>query len=81
MTNEWPGTGHEGMRLLILSKFEDDVLQRQEVETWLDGLAVPGEPGYCDCEELGFCYCSCKVCEECREAADASKDGEKEVKE
>ena len=43
-------TGHEGMRLLILSRFEDDVLLRQEVEAWLDELAplgrsVMGVPG------------------------------------
>ena len=40
--NASPGVGHEVMRVLILSRFEDDVLQRQEVEVWLDGLRVLG---------------------------------------
>lgn len=37
-------TNHEAMRVLILGRFEDDVLLRQEVELWLDDLIAPGEP-------------------------------------
>ena len=48
---------HEGMRLLILSRFEDDALQRQEVEVWLDELAPPGEHLLYDCEQLRLCHC------------------------
>ena len=65
-------TGHEGMRLLILGRFEDDVLLRQEVEAWLDQLAplgrsVMGESRMCACAELGLCYCSCEGCAECED--------------
>lgn len=56
---------HEEMRRLILDRFEDDALQRQEVEVWLDELVAPGEKVYCDCEELGFCYCNCEACGKC----------------
>lgn len=56
---------HEGMRRLILSRFEDDVLRRQEVEVWLDEVVPPREYALCDCEELGLCYCACKACGEC----------------
>lgn len=65
-------TGHEGMRLLILGRFEDDVLLRQEVEAWLDELAplgqsVVGESLMCVCAELGLCYCNCEGCAECED--------------
>ena len=40
--NEWDRTDHEVMRVLILSRFEDDVLLRGEVEVWLDDMAAPG---------------------------------------
>lgn len=65
-------TGHEGMRLLILSRFEDDVLLRQEVEAWLAELAplgqsVVGESLMCVCAELGLCYCNCEGCAECED--------------
>ena len=56
---------HEEIRRLILSKFEDNVLERQEVEAWLDELVAPGEQVLCDCEELGLCYCDCKTCSKC----------------
>lgn len=56
---------HEEMRRLILSKFENDALERQEVEVWLDELTAPGEQVFCDCEELGLCYCDCKTCSKC----------------
>ncbi len=56
---------HEEMKRLILSKFENDALERQEVEAWLDDLVTPGEKVLCDCEELGFCYCNCKTCSKC----------------
>ena len=65
--NASPGADHEAMRVLILSRFEDDVLRRGEVEVWLDGLVQPGESVLCDCPELGFCYCDCKACKKCRE--------------
>lgn len=51
---------HEGMRRLILSRFEDDVLLRGEVEVWLDALAAPGEDVVFENGELGLCYCSCE---------------------
>ena len=65
--NVSPGADHEAMRVLILSRFEDDVLRRQEVELWLEGLVQPGELVLCDCPELGLCYCDCKACDKCRE--------------
>ena len=42
--NASPGADHEAMRVLILSRFEDDVLRRQEVEVWLDELVHLGNP-------------------------------------
>ena len=63
--NDQGGTNHEAMRRLVLSRFEDDVLLRQEVEVWLDEVVAPGEQAVCECEELGLCYCFCKDCEEC----------------
>ena len=65
--NASPGADHEAMRVLILSRFEDDVLRRREVEVWLDGLLHLGESVLCDCPERGFCYCDCKACKKCRE--------------
>lgn len=62
---EWGLTNHEPMRLLILSRFEDDALLRQEVEAWLDEAAAPGEAPPCDCEASGLCFCSCKACGKC----------------
>ena len=56
---------HKEIRRLILSKFENDVLKRQEVEVWLDELVAPGEQAPCECEELGLCYCDCKTCNKC----------------
>ena len=44
------GTDHEAMRRLVLSRFEDDVLLRQEVEVWLDEVVAPGEQVVCECE-------------------------------
>ena len=63
--NTSPGADHEAMRVLILSRFEDDVLRRQEVEIWLDELVHLGESVWCDCAELELCYCSCKACDKC----------------
>ena len=56
---------HESMRLLVLSRFEDDALLRQEVETWLDELAHPAFGALCTCEQNGACYCNCDLCLEC----------------
>ena len=62
---------HEGMRRLILSRFEDDVLLRDDVEMWLDTLSVPGEDPVFEDGMLGQCYCSCEGCKDCgREAED-----------
>lgn len=36
----WSGVGHEGMRVLILRTFEDDVFRRHDMEPWLDGLRL-----------------------------------------
>ena len=65
--NASPEADHEAMRVLILSRFEDDVLRQREVEVWLDGLVQPGGSVLCDCPELGFCYCDCKACDKCEE--------------
>ena len=62
---EWSLPDHEPMRRMILSRFEDDVLLRQEVEAWLDAVTAPGEPVLCGCPALGMCYCSCKRCARC----------------
>ena len=51
------GPNHEAMRLLVLSRFEDDVLLRQDVEAWLDEVVAPGEEIQCECAELGLCHC------------------------
>ena len=72
------GTNHEGMRLLILSRFDDDVLLRQDVEAWLDEVVAPGEEIACDCEELGLCYCTCKKCEGCGKVTETAGDREGE---
>ena len=76
--NEWDRTDHEVMRVLILSRFEDDVLLRGEVEVWLDDMAAPGEPVSCDCSELELCYCFCKACEGCGTVAKVSVGEEKD---
>ena len=60
-------TDHEAMRRLILNRFEDDVLVREEVENWLDQVAAPGEWAPCDCAENRLCYCFCKGCENCEQ--------------
>ena len=52
----------ERMRASILSRFEDDVLVREEVEAWLDGCVVV----LCSCAELGVCHCDCKACGKCK---------------
>ena len=62
---EWTLPNHEPMRRMILSRFEDDVLVREEVEAWLDRVAAPGEPVLCSCPQLGLCYCHCKTCLKC----------------
>ena len=69
------------MRLLILSRFEDDVLLRQEVEEWLDEAVAPGEQIMCDCEELGLCYCCCEKCENCGKVGTPDTDGEGDAEE
>ena len=56
---------HEAMRRLILSRFEDDALVREEVENWLDEVAAPGEWAPCDCAADEICYCFCENCEKC----------------
>ena len=56
---------HEAMRRLILNRFEDDVLVREEIENWLDQVAAPGEWAPCDCPADQLCYCFCKGCENC----------------
>ena len=58
-------TNHEAMRRLILTRFEDDALLREEVESWLDEVAAPGEWAPCDCAAYGLCYCFCENCEKC----------------
>ena len=75
------GTSHEAMRLLVLSRFEDDVLLRQEVEVWLDEVVAPGEQVVCDCEELGLCYCFCEKCKHCGKVGRPSTDGEGDAEE
>ena len=70
------GTNNEAMRLLVLSRFEDDVLLRQEVEVWLDEVIAPGELVVCECEELGLCYCFCEKCEGCGKLGKPGNDGE-----
>lgn len=62
---EWSLPNHEPMRRMILSRFEDDVLLREEVEAWLDSAAAPGEPVVCACPGLAVCYCPCKACAKC----------------
>ena len=52
----------ERMRASILSRFEDDVLRREEVEAWLDGWVVV----LCSCAEFGLCYCDCEACGKCK---------------
>ena len=70
----------EVMRRLILSRFEDDVLLRGDVEIWLDALAVPGEDVVFEDGMLGQCYCSCEGCKDCgREAEDVVDAVEVEV--
>ena len=59
MESDQVGVSHETMRRLVLSRFEDDVLLRQEVEVWLDEVVAPGEEVVCECKELGLCYCFC----------------------
>ena len=56
---------HESMRRLILGRFEDDVLLRREVETWLDELAHPDEWILRGCMEA-VCYCYCDRCRACK---------------
>ena len=63
---EWTLPNHEPMRRMILSRFEEDVLLREEVEAWLDSAVAPGEPVLCGCPELGVCYCGCKACGKCQ---------------
>ena len=63
-------TDHEAMRRLILNRFEDDVLVREEIENWLDQVSAPGEWAPCDCAEYRFCYCFCKDCEDCDQPKD-----------
>lgn len=71
---------HEGMRRLILSRFEDDVLLRSDVEVWLDALGVPGEDVVFEDGELGMCYCCCEGCKDCgKEPEDVIEVGEMEV--
>ena len=48
------GADHEAMRVLILSRFEDDVLRRQEVELWLEGLVQPGNRSCVTALNWGF---------------------------
>ena len=62
---EWTLPDHEPMRRMILSRFEDDVLLREEVEAWLDNAVAPGEPVLCGCPEMGICYCRCNACTKC----------------
>ena len=76
--NDQGGMNHEAIRRLVLSRFEDDVLLRQEVETWLDEVVAPGEQVICDCEEVGLCYCSCEKCKSCGKVNATS--GESDVK-
>lgn len=52
----WTLPNHEPMRRMILSRFEDDILLREEVEAWLDSAAAPGEPVLCGCPDLGARY-------------------------
>ena len=77
-------TNHEAMRRLILSRFEDDALLREEVESWLDEVAAPGEWAPCDCAAYGLCYCSCENCEKCDQdkefrSDDAHESGQEAV--
>lgn len=65
MSSDEVQTNHEAMRRLILSRFEDDALVREEVENWLDEAAAPGEWDPCDCAADELCYCFCKNCEKC----------------
>ena len=69
-----PGN-HEGMRRLILGRFEDDVLLRREVESWLDELAHPDERLLCACIEDGVCYCHCDRCRACKKWPHLPKPG------
>ena len=75
------GANHEAMRLLILSRFEDDVLLRRDVEAWLDEVVAPGEEIVCDCEELGLCYCFCDKCKGCGKVEKTGNSDEGDVEE
>lgn len=74
-------TNHEGMRLLILSRFEDDALLRQEVEVWLDEVSAPGEQVLCECAELGLCHCFCEKCSGCGKVGTPGNAGEDDSEE
>ena len=78
MNDDQHGTNPEVMRALILSRFDDDTLLRQEIGSWLDEVVAPGEQAVCDCEELGLCYCPCKRCEGCGKVAETVGAGEGE---
>lgn len=78
MNDDQLGPNPEAMRALILSRFEDDVLLRQEIESWLDEVVAPGEPVECNCEELGLCYCFCTRCEGCGKVTETVGAGEGE---
>ena len=78
MKDDEVGTDHEAMRRLVLSRFEDDVLLRQDVEAWLDEVVAPGEEIVCDCEELGLCYCPRKKLEGCGKVTETVGPGEGE---
>ena len=76
MKDDQVGTDHEAMRQLILRRFEDDALLRQEVEAWLDGVAAPGEHVMCDCEESRLCDWFCEKCKGCGKEGNAGGVGD-----
>ena len=57
---EWPGTDRQGIRLMLMSWFEEnDVLQPQVVNIRQDGLPEPAKWGLCNCDAFGMGACCC----------------------